>query len=163
MTSAHPLTAQAHRAVILMAEDDADHVFLMREAFAEAKLRIDLHHVESGDQCLAFLRRQPPYENAPRPDLLLLDLHMPRVDGYEVMQQIAADPALRMLTVIVLTTSASPADVDRMYALGCKSYLTKPVDFEAFAAAIKQLTDYWFDLVILPGGSARNAEAARPA
>jgi two-component system, chemotaxis family, response regulator Rcp1 len=150
MISVQPLAAQAHRAVILMAEDNPDHVFLMREAFAEAKLHVDLHHVESGDLCLAFLRRLPPYENAPRPDLLLLDLHMPRMDGYEVMQEIAADPDLRLLTVIVLTTSATAADVDRMYALGCKSYLAKPVDFEGFAGMVKQLAGYWFELVILP-------------
>jgi two-component system, chemotaxis family, response regulator Rcp1 len=154
MMSAQTLAAQAHRAVILMAEDNLDHVFLMREALAEAKLRVDLHHVESGDLCLDFLRRLPPYENAPRPDLLLLDLHMPRMDGYEVMQEIAADPSLRSLTVIVLTTSATAADVDRMYALGCKSYLTKPVEFDGFAEMVKQLAGYWFDLVILPSAPA---------
>jgi len=153
MMSAQPLAAQAHRAVILMAEDNLDHVFLVREAFAEAKLHVDLHHVESGDQCMAFLRRVPPYENAPRPDLLLLDLHMPRMDGYEVMREISADPQLRSLTVIVLTTSATAPDVDRMYALGCKSYLTKPIDFDGFAAMIKQLTGYWFELVILPSST----------
>jgi len=153
MMRVQPLAGQTHRAVILMAEDNPDHVFLMREAFTEAKLRVDLHHVESGDQCLAFLRRVPPYEDAPRPDLLLLDLHMPRMDGYEVMQEISADPALRSLTVIVLTTSATAADVNRMYALGCKSYLTKPINFDGFAGMVRQLTGYWFDLVILPGGS----------
>jgi len=153
MIRVQPLAVQAHRAVILMAEDNLDHVFLMREAFTEAKLRVDLHHVESGDQCVAFLRRLPPYENAPRPDLLLLDLHMPRMDGYEVMQEISADPGLRSLTVIVLTTSATAADVDRMYALGCKSYVTKPIDFDGFAGMVRKLTGYWFDLVILPSAT----------
>jgi len=152
--TAQPLSAQARNAVVLMAEDNPDHVLLTRESFRDARLRVDLHTVESGDQCLAFLRRQPPYQDAPWPDLLLLDINMPRMDGYEVMQEISRDPALRNLTVIVLTTSTHVVDIDRMYALGCKSYMIKPVDFDTFTAAIKQLAGYWFDLVILPQGPA---------
>ena len=148
--TAQPLSSQSRPAVILMAEDNMDHVFLTRESFAEARLRVELHHVESGDRCLAFLRRQPPYESAPRPDLILLDIHMPRMDGYEVMEQISKDEDLCSLTVIVLTTSADLVDVNRAYALGCRSYLTKPVNFEDFAVAVSKLAGYWFDLVILP-------------
>lgn len=144
------ISALPRPAVVLMAEDNQDHAFLMRESFVAARLRVDLHHVVSGDKCMAFLRREPPYENAARPDLVLLDIHMPRMDGYEVMQEISQDPLLRSLTVIVLTTSANLVDVNRMYALGCSSYLTKPVDFAGFTAAIKQLSGYWFDLVVLP-------------
>ena len=145
-----PLSGQARNAVVLMAEDNPDHVFLTRESFDAARLRVDLHHVETGDACMAFLRREPPYENAPRPDLILLDIHMPRMDGYEVMEEISKDEALRSLTVIVLTTSADLLDVNRMYALGCSSYMTKPVDFKTFSDAVRQMAGYWFDLVILP-------------
>lgn len=145
-----PLSHSSRPAVVLVVEDNLDHVFLMRESFLASRLRVDLHHVESGDQCMAFLRREAPYENAPRPDLILLDLHMPRMDGYEVMEEISQDEALRTLTVVVLTTSTALVDVNRMYALGCSSYLTKPVDFQGFTKVINQLTGYWFDLVILP-------------
>lgn len=145
-----PVSSQSRKAVVLMAEDNPDHVFLTRESFRDAKLRVDLYDVDNGEKCLAFLRRQPPYEDAPWPDLLLLDINMPRVDGYEVMKEIHDDPALRSLTVIVLTTSASLVDVNRMYALGCKSYLLKPVDYEGFTAAIRKLSGYWLELVILP-------------
>jgi two-component system, chemotaxis family, response regulator Rcp1 len=150
MSPMKPVLAQARRAVVLMAEDNDDHVFLMRESLIDAKLLVDLHVVESGDLCMKFLRRQPPYENAPRPDLLLLDIHMPRMNGYQVMEEISADPALRPLPVVVLTTSSDAEDVNRMYALGCKSFLSKPVRFEDFAQMMNRLTDYWFDLVILP-------------
>lgn len=148
--SAKPVFAQPRKAIVLMAEDNPDHVFLARESLREAHLNVDLHVVETGDRCLAFLRQEPPYQDAPRPDLLLLDVNMPRMDGYEVMEEISRDESLRSLTVIVLTTSPSVVDINRMYALGCKSYITKPVDFESFTAAVKKLADYWFDLVILP-------------
>lgn len=145
-----PVFQQGRSAVVLLAEDNMDHAFLMREAFEETGLRVELHQVESGDRCLAFLRRQPPYQDAPRPDLLLLDIHMPRMDGYEVMEEISRDPALRSLPVVVLSTSSERHDVRRMYSLGCASYLTKPVGFEAFAEAVRLLAAYWFGLVILP-------------
>jgi CheY-like chemotaxis protein len=145
-----PLSEQAREAVVLLVEDNPDHVFLARESFDDSRLRIDLRHVESGDQCMAFLRKQPPYDNAPRPDLILLDLHLPRMNGYEVMEEILKDENLRSLPVIVLTTSAETLDVNRMYALRCNSYMTKPVDFEGFTAAVKQLTGYWLNLVIVP-------------
>ena len=145
-----PLAKMGREAVVLLVEDNLDHVFLTRESFDAAKLRVNLHHVESGDLCMAFLRRLPPYQDAPRPDLILLDLHMPRMDGFEVMAEIAKDEALRNLPVVVLTTSAESLDVSRMYGLRCSSYLTKPVDFESFTAAIRDLGNYWFNLVVLP-------------
>lgn len=144
------ITPGRRPAVVLLVEDNEDHVFLTRESFAAARVRVDLHHVETGDQALRFLRRQPPYENAPWPDLVLLDLHMPRMNGYEVMQEISADPELQSLVVVVLTTSADEVDVQRMYALGCRSYLVKPISFEEFTRMVARLGDYWFELVVLP-------------
>jgi chemotaxis family two-component system response regulator Rcp1 len=148
-----PLIQAQRPAVVLLAEDNPDHAYLTREAFQEARLRVELHHVETGDECMAFLRRQAPYENAPRPDLILLDIHMPRMDGYEVMEAINADENLRSLTVVVLSTSSDLIDVDRMYALRCNSFLTKPVDFSQFAELIRKMAGYWFELVVLPGKS----------
>jgi len=146
-----PVSSQARSAVVLMVDDNEDHVFLARESLEEARVMVNLQHVDSGEKCLAFLRRQPPYESAPWPDVVLLDIHMPRMDGYQVMEEISKDPVLRALTVLVLSTSAESVDVKRMYALGCKSYLTKPVDFQGFTAAMRTLAGYWFDLVVLPG------------
>ncbi len=148
--SGSPVSTQARPAVILMVEDNEDHVFLARESFLSAKLAVDFEHVDSGEKCLAFLRKEPPWQNAPTPDLILLDIHMPRMDGYEVMEHIAADPQLRHFTVIVLTSSSDMSEVNRMYALGCKSYLNKPVTFEGFTELIRRLAGYWLDLVILP-------------
>ena len=148
---ATPVSSQARSAVVLMVDDNEDHVFLARESLEEARVMVNLQHVDAGEKCLAYLRRLPPYENAPWPDVVLLDIHMPRMDGYQVMEEISKDPVLRTLTVIVLSTSAELVDVKRMYALGCKSYLTKPVDFQGFTAAMRTLAGYWFDLVVLPG------------
>jgi chemotaxis family two-component system response regulator Rcp1 len=134
-----PLSTRGHEAVVLLVEDNEDHVFLTRASFEEAKLQINMQHVDDGVKCMAFLRKQPPYENAPSPDLILLDIHMPRMDE-----------ALRRLPVIVLTTSAEAIDIDRMYDLRCSSYITKPLDFESFTKALTQLADYWLNLVVVP-------------
>jgi two-component system response regulator len=145
-----PLSKQDREAVVLLVEDNADHAFLTREAFEDVPQRISLQHVDNGEKCLAFLRRHPPYDAAPRPDLILLDIHMPRMNGYEVMESLANDEKLRGIPVVVLTTSAEILDVNRMYQLGCSSYLAKPGDFDVFTATLQQLAGYWFDLVILP-------------
>lgn len=146
-----PLIRAQRPAVILMVEDNLDHAFLAREAFEDARLRVDLYHVERGEACMAFLRRQPPYQDAPRPDLILLDIHMPGMDGYEVMEEINRDDALRSFTVVVLTTSNDLVDVERMYKLRCNSFMTKPVEFQEFANLIRKMAGYWFELVVLPG------------
>lgn len=145
-----PLFQQGRDAVVLLVEDNADHAFLTREAFEETQQKVNLLHVDNGEKCLAFLRRQPPYETAHRPDLILLDIHMPRMNGYEVMEAMAHDDTLRGIPVVVLTTSSELADVNRMYQLGCNSYLAKPGDFGVFTAALEQLAGYWFNLVVLP-------------
>ena len=144
------LRAGGRDPVVLLVEDNEDHAFFTREVFDEAAPGVALHHVTDGEKCMAFLRRQPPYGDAPVPDLILLDLNMPRMDGYEVMQQIAADPALRSLPVVVLTTSSEQTDVKRMYDLRCSSYIAKSVDLDEFSRAVVKLTQYWFGLVALP-------------
>ena len=137
-------------AEILLVEDNEDDVLLTREGFKDAKLAVHLHHVSNGEECLAFLRREPPYEGAPRADLVLLDLNMPIMDGREVLAAIVADPALSHLPVIILTTSDSEGDILSMYRLRCSSYITKPVNFDRFVKIVRSLTDYWFTVVVLP-------------
>ncbi len=142
--------ADSRVAEILLVEDNEDDVFLTREAFDVARLRVNLHHVDNGEKCMRFLRKQGPYADAPTPDLILLDLHMPIMDGREVLAEIVKDDKLRHLPVIVLTTSYEAKDIEQMYSLRCNSYITKPVDFNNFVQAISQLAGYWLTLVVLP-------------
>ena len=135
---------------ILYADDDEDHVELIRIALQRSAANAVLHCVATGAECMSFLRREAPYERAPRPDILLLDISMPRMDGHEVMAEVAADPALCSLPVIVLTTSGAPPDVERMYSLRCSSYVRKPLDLEEFFRATQCLLDYWCTVVTLP-------------
>lgn len=137
-------------AEILLVEDNDDDVFLTREAFEAASLRVSLHHVNNGEKCMRFLRKQGEYADAPSPDLILLDMHMPVMDGYEVMTEIVKDDKLRHLPVVVLTTSYEAADIQKMYGLRCNSYITKPVDFDSFVKAIGQLAGYWLTVVVVP-------------
>jgi two-component system response regulator len=136
--------------VILLAEDDDNDVELTKLGFERAKFAVQLYHVSNGEDCLAFLRNEGPYADAPRPDIILLDLNMPRMDGIEVMREIRNDERLKHLVVVVLTSSNANEDVLRSYQLRCNSYLVKPVSFESFAKMIQSLGDYWFTLVTLP-------------
>ena len=145
-----PMLDQGRPARILLAEDNMDDVELLRMSFARSRLLVDLHHVQDGQECMDFLLRVPPYGNAPKPDLLLLDLKMPRLDGREVLSQIAGHPELRSLPVVMLTTSSEAEDIRRAYDLRCSSYITKPVDFNHFTEVVRKLTDYWFTVVVLP-------------
>lgn len=137
-------------AEILLVEDEENEVELTREGFARANLKVNLSHVDDGEKCLAFLRKQPPYADAPTPDLILLDLNMPRMDGREVMAEIVRDDALRHLPVVVLTTSSAEADILEMYKLRCNSYIIKPVGFDDFVKAITLIGSYWLTLTVLP-------------
>ncbi|MGC1172385.1 response regulator [Polaromonas sp.] len=148
--------ADSRVAEILLVEDNEDDVFLTREAFDAARLRVNLHHVDNGEKCMQFLRKQGPYSKAPTPDLILLDLHMPIMDGREVLAEIVKDDKLKHLPVVVLTTSYEAKDIEQMYSLRCNSYITKPIDFNNFVQAISQLAGYWLTLVVLP-------DPARPA
>jgi CheY-like chemotaxis protein len=142
--------AKSRVAEILLVEDNEDDVFLTREAFDAAKLRVNLHHVDNGEKCLQFLRREGVYADTPAPDLILLDMHMPVMDGYEVLAEIVRDEHLRHFPVVVLTTSYEAADIRKMYGLRCSSYITKPVDFENFVGMISQLAGYWLTVVVVP-------------
>lgn len=137
-------------AEILLVEDNEDDVYLTRRAFKSASVPVNLHHVDNGAKCLAYLRREGEFADAPVPDLVLLDINMPVMDGREVMAAINADPALRHLVIVVLTTSAEQSDIATMYQMRCNSYIAKPVDFEQFVKAVQQIADYWLGLVILP-------------
>ena len=147
--SSHSVAA-ARPAEILLAEDNEDDVLITRRAFRQAKLAVNLHHVENGEECLAFLRKQGRYAQAPTPDLLLLDLNMPVMGGREVMSAIHADESLSRQPVVILTTSRAERDLIDMYELRCSSYIAKPVDFAQFQALIDSICDYWFTVVILP-------------
>lgn len=138
---------------ILMAEDDPDDRLLTKEAFQESKLANDLRFVKDGEELMNYLRREGEYEDSeksPRPGLILLDLNMPRKDGREALQEIKADPHLRMIPIIVLTTSKAEEDILRSYDLGVSSFITKPVSFEELISVIKVLGKYWLEIVELP-------------
>jgi CheY-like chemotaxis protein len=134
---------------VLLVEDDPGDVLMTREAFEHYKLRNVLHVVTDGEQALQFLRRSGGYAGAPRPGLILLDLNLPRVDGLEVLAEIKADPVLKVIPVVILTTSQAQQDVLRSYALHANAYVSKPVDFERFMEAIRQIDNFFVTLVKL--------------
>ncbi|HKI55801.1 MAG TPA: response regulator [Trueperaceae bacterium] len=135
---------------ILLVEDSPGDVRLTREALAEGKLKNRLHVAEDGEQALAFLRRDGGYAEAPRPDLILLDLNLPRVDGREVLAQIKADHDLKRIPVVVLTTSSADEDVLRVYDLAANCYITKPVDLDQFMRVVRSIEEFWLTVVRLP-------------
>jgi chemotaxis family two-component system response regulator Rcp1 len=135
---------------ILLVEDDAGDVELTTKALKTAKMSVDLHVVHDGDSALKYLRRQDPYPDASRPDLILLDLNLPRKDGREVLKEIKGDAALRSVPVIILTTSESDYDIAKCYDFGANCYLVKPLGFEAFIKVVHEIDDFWFSLVKLP-------------
>jgi two-component system, chemotaxis family, response regulator Rcp1 len=140
----------AKLANILLAEDNDDDVVLMRHGFELAKLAVELHHVQNGQQCMDFLRKNGPFANAPSPDLVLLDLNMPIMSGREVLAELVADEKLNHIPVVILTTSAEDRDILAMYKLRCSSYIVKPVDFDQFLRVIRSIGDYWLTIVVLP-------------
>ncbi len=144
------LVAQGRPAEILLVEDNDNDVELTKIGFKQAKFRVNLHHVPNGEECMAFLRKEGKYADAPWPDLVLLDLNMPRMDGREVLQEIAVDETLNCIPVVVLTSSEADNDVLMSYRLRCSSYIVKPVGFEKFVRAVQSLGEYWFELVVLP-------------
>jgi CheY-like chemotaxis protein len=152
MTSA---LEQARPITVLYAEDNDNDFELTRLGFKQARLAIDLKQVQDGEECLAYLRREGKYADAKRPDLMLLDINMPRKNGFEVLREIAADPQLCGIPVVVLTTSRADEDIVAMYKLRCSSYIAKPVNFEKFSAIIRSITDYWFAIVELPPSNAK--------
>lgn len=137
-------------AEILLVEDNENDVVLTRRGFKTSAFPVNLHHVSDGVECMAFLRRQDPYASAPSPDLILLDLNMPRMDGREVLAEIVADERLRCLPVVILTTSSEEREILNMYRLRCSTYIVKPIDFQEFRRLIRLITEYWFTAAALP-------------
>lgn len=135
---------------ILLVEDSAGDVNLTRRALERSRIANDLHVVGDGEEAMAFLRREPPYQDAARPALVLLDLNLPRKDGREVLAELKSDPALRRIPVIVLTTSRDEADVLRSYDLHANSYVPKPLEMRDFIEAIRSIEGYWLSIVVLP-------------
>ena len=138
---------------ILMADDDPEDRMLAKEAMEMARLANDLHFVEDGEELMDYLYRRGRYadlKDSPRPGLILLDLNMPRKDGREALDEIKADPALRRIPIVVLTTSKAEEDIFRTYDLGASSFITKPVTFDGLVAVMQSIKKYWFDIVKLP-------------
>jgi CheY-like chemotaxis protein len=135
---------------ILLVEDDPGDVMMTREAFHDYKVRNELHVVSDGAEAMAFLRQEGDYAGRPRPDLVLLDLNLPRMDGRQVLEAIKTDPELASIPVVVLTTSENEDDVLRSYSLHANAYVTKPVDFERFIAVVRQIDEFFVTVVKLP-------------
>ena len=135
---------------ILLVDDDPGDVRLTVEALKQTKMHTNLSFARDGIEALAFLRRQGSFAAAPRPDMIFLDLNMPRMDGREVLGQIKKDDCLKLIPVVVLTTSADEEDVLRSYDLHANCYVTKPVDLQQFMKVVSSIEDFWFTVVKLP-------------
>ncbi len=144
-------TAALGRVVeILLVEDNDGDIRLTREALKEGRIRNRLNVVTDGEQAIAFLNRQGVYADAPRPDLILLDLNLPRLDGREVLATIKNDPDLKQIPIVVLTSSRSEQDLLRAYDLHANCFITKPVEFEQFIEVVRSIEDFWLTIVVLP-------------
>jgi CheY-like chemotaxis protein len=135
---------------ILLVEDSPGDVRLTQEALRDAKIANELHVADDGEAAMRFLRREGEHTDAPRPDLILLDLNLPRKDGREVLEELKSDGALRRIPVIVLTTSVADRDIARSYDLHVNCYITKPIDLGEFIQVVRSIEDFWLQLVRLP-------------
>ena len=135
---------------VLLVEDDPGDALMTQEAFEHHKIRNTLHVASDGVEALRFVRREAPFEDAPRPGLILLDLNLPRKDGREVLSEVKNDPELRSIPVVVLTTSEAEEDILRSYSLHANAYVTKPVDFDRFIEVVRQIDDFFVTVVKLP-------------
>ena len=139
---------------ILMVEDNAGDARLAEEAFKESKMMNTLHRVKDGVEALAFVRRMDAFADAPRPDIILLDLNLPKKDGRQVLEELKNDPDLKTIPVVVLTTSEAEQDILKSYELHANCYITKPVDLDKFMGIVKRLEDFWLSIVKLPSPAA---------
>jgi len=145
------MTARESKPVeILLVEDNSGDARLAREALRDAKVRNNLTWISDGSEALAFLRKEGKYQRAARPDLILLDLNLPRKDGREVLTEIKSDEKFKRIPVVVLTTSQAEEDVLRAYHLNANCYITKPVDLDQFMKVVKTIEDFWLTIVKLP-------------
>ncbi len=135
---------------VLLVEDSPGDVRLTQEALKDAKVQIRLHVAQDGIEAMAFLRREGKHSSAPRPDLILLDLNLPKKDGREVLQEIKESPLFKSIPIVILTTSASDEDILRSYMLHANCYITKPVDLKGFLTVVKSIDTFWFSVVKLP-------------
>lgn len=135
---------------VLLVEDNPGDVRLTREALRDGKVHNNLSVAPDGVEALAFLRRQGKYADAPRPDVILLDLNLPKKDGREVLEEIKADPSLARIPVVILTSSEAERDIAQAYALHANCYVTKPVDLDQFITVVKSIENFWFSIVKLP-------------
>lgn len=147
---AHAAEGAGGEVDVLLVEDDAGDALIIAEAFEHYRIKNRLHVVTDGELALRFLRGEPPYAEAPRPGLVLLDVNLPRVSGLDVLAAIKSDPDLLTLPVVMLTSSRAEEDILRSYALHANAYVSKPVDFEHFIEAIRQIDDFFLTLVRLP-------------
>ena len=137
-------------ATILLVEDNPGDAELAREALENSKFINQLHVAEDGVQAMAFLHRQEPYTDAPRPDIILLDLNLPKKDGREVLAEIKSDEKLKTIPVVILTSSKADEDVIRSYELHANCYITKPLDISRFFDVVKNIKEFWMSIVVLP-------------
>ncbi|MEF2143830.1 MAG: response regulator [Desulfovibrionaceae bacterium] len=145
-------STQANPIVILLVEDNEGDARLAREAMRDSKIRNTLHHVRDGEEAMAFMRREGKFADAPRPDLVLLDLNLPRKDGREVLAEIKADESLKRVPVVILTVSSDEEDIFKAYGLHANCFITKPLDFHQFVKVVKSIEDFWLSIVKLPDG-----------
>lgn len=143
---------------ILLVEDNEGDARLAIESMRDSKIRNALHHVRDGEDAMALLRRQGVHAGAPRPDLILLDLNLPRKDGREVLAEIKADPDLRRIPVVILTASSADEDIVKAYDLHANCYITKPIHLDQFLKVVRSIEDFWLTIVKLPDGLGREGE-----
>jgi len=136
---------------VLLVEDDPGDVILTQEGLRASKLHINLHVVDNGEKALAFLHRAPPYEDAPRPGLIILDLNLPRVNGTEVLRDIKTSEELKTIPTVILTTSRAEEDVVRSYKLGANCYVSKPLNLDEFVKVVGSIESFWFTVVEIVG------------
>ncbi len=141
---------EARPVEILLVEDSKGDIGLIEEVFEEAKIRNNLHIAEDGEEAILFLNNKEPFLDAPRPDIILLDLNLPRKDGREVLQEVKEDENLKKIPIVVLTTSKAEEDILKSYNLHANAYITKPVDFNQFIKVMKSIEDFWLQVVKLP-------------
>jgi chemotaxis family two-component system response regulator Rcp1 len=135
---------------ILLIEDSPSDADLAIEALGQGKILNNLHFVEDGVEAIKFLRRKAPYLDVPRPDLILLDLHLPKKSGIEVLEEIKNDHNLKLIPVVILSTSSAPEDIFKSYSLHANCYITKPVDFVQFTKVVRLIEEFWIEVVKLP-------------